>query len=163
MLAEQRILEYSPKAITTRDVVSFLEITTGLELPLLLPIQRGHINATGNVYAVAHIADALQWSLDPIVDRLHQSRAQLHRQRFACSQDGVANCDTSCFFVDLDGGLIGLNADDFADELVMPNLAQLVHSTTDHVLGDDNGPGDGEDRAFILILLAFGSHLGGGI
>lgn len=47
----------------------------------------------------------------------------------------------------------------------LPEAYQLVHGTTDHVLGHDDGTGNREDGAMRLLVL--GSHgggsLGGGI
>lgn len=63
--------------------------------------------------------------------------------------------------VDLDGSLVGIDTDDLADELLVSDLAKLVHSASDHVLGDNDGTGDGEDGAMLLFLGALGTHCGG--
>lgn len=68
------------------------------------------------------------------------------------------------FLVDLDGGLVGLNPNDFSDQIIVTDTDKLVHGAADHVLGDNDGtvclsdgfeqgrgfddiPRDGEDRA----------------
>lgn len=43
------------------------------------------------------------------------------------------------FLVYLDGGLVAIDANNFANQSIMANLYQLVHGHANHVLGDDDG------------------------
>lgn len=150
---EQRVLPDGTEAVTASNVVALFEVLAGRELPLLGAVQAGHVNAAGNVDAAADVADTLEWALDTIVDGLHETGTELDGERLAGTDDRVANSNASGFLVDLDGGLVGVDTNDFTNELLVADLAQLVHGATDHVLGDNDGTGNGEDGAMLLLFL----------
>jgi hypothetical protein len=59
------------------------------------------VNALWDVDTVGHLVDVLERPLDSIKDGAHDSRAEFHREWFACSEDGVADCDAGCVLVHL--------------------------------------------------------------
>lgn len=52
------------------------------------------VNTLGNINAVGHLVDVLEWTLDAVKNCTHDARAELYGQGFAGTQDGVADCDT---------------------------------------------------------------------
>ena len=52
----------------------------GLEIPLLLPVQGGHLHTSGEVISLHRLHDDLQRALDAVVDVLDQAGAQFHGQ-----------------------------------------------------------------------------------
>ena len=95
MFAEQTVLEDSTEDVATSDVVADLE-GTGCEIPLLLAVKSGQVDTTGNVDAVGVVGDALEGTLDTVVDGLHKTRAQLDGQWLPGPVYGVAYGYTSC-------------------------------------------------------------------
>jgi len=91
--------------------------------------------------------DHLQQTLDTIKNLVHDTRAELDGQRLAGTSHRVPHCETRGFLVHLDGGRIGIQTDDLANELEVTHTHQLVHSGTRHFLGDHDGAGNGQDLA----------------
>ena len=118
VLAEERVLEHGTEDITTGDLVADLQLR-GLEVPLLLAVEGGYRDAAWDVDAVCGGGDGLERALDAVVDGLHETWTQLDGERLARSHDGIANCDAGGLFVDLDGRLVLVEADDLTDEVVM--------------------------------------------
>jgi hypothetical protein len=178
VVVEQRVLPDGTENVTTGDVVANL-VLGGLEVPLSLTVQGGHVDTAGNVDAVGNVRDGLEGALDTVVDGLHQTRAELDGQRLAGSVDGVTDRDTSCvgsvnrvcfvcgckrtrLFVDLDGGLVVVDSDNLTDETVLADfdLGFLVWrikcgrqiGTYEFVHGDTDhvlGDNDGTGRALV--------------
>lgn len=95
MLAEQTVLEDGTEDVAAGDVVADLELA-GCEVPLLLAVEGGQIDAAGDVDALGVVGDALEWALDAVVDGLHEAGAELDRQGLAGPEDGVAHSHTGC-------------------------------------------------------------------
>lgn len=78
---------------------------------------------------------------------------------------------STCFLIDLNRGLVLLDTNDLTNKQVMTDTTlrgqylgvlhglgagaayQLVHGTTDHVLGHDDRAGDRKDRAMVLRIV----------
>lgn len=135
VLAEQRVLEDGTEDVTTGDVVANLEVAR-CKCPLLLTVEGGQVDTTGNVDRVRGVGDTLQRTLNTIVDSLHKTRAELDGERLSRTNDGVADGDTSCvlsvhtpielpcawhtsLFVDLNGGLVVLNSNNLSYKVVV--------------------------------------------
>jgi hypothetical protein len=95
VLAEEAVLEDSAKDITTGDVVADLELA-GCEVPLLLAVEGGQVDTTGNVDAVRVVGNALERALDTVVDGLHETGAKLDGQGLSRHAHRVADRHTSC-------------------------------------------------------------------
>jgi hypothetical protein len=80
-----------------------------------------------------------------LVDVLHQTRSKLDTQRLSRPQNGIPNSYSTSLLVNLDRASILLNPDDFTDELVVSNTNQLVHGSSAHLRGDDDGSRDTVD------------------
>jgi hypothetical protein len=96
VLAEKTVLEDGTEDVTTSDVIADLELARG-EVPLLLAVESGKIDTTGNVDAVGVVGDTLERALDTVVDGLHETGAELDRQGLARLEDRVADSYTSFF------------------------------------------------------------------
>ncbi|MPM82291.1 hypothetical protein SDC9_129352 [bioreactor metagenome] len=99
---------------------------SGRKLPLLIPVQRGNLNAAGDIGA-RNGHDLLQRALNPVVDILHQARAQLHRQRIAGGFHRGARPQARGFLVNLDGSRIAGHGEDFADEPLLTYANHVSH------------------------------------
>jgi hypothetical protein len=136
MVVDQTVLENTTEDISAGDVVSDLVCARG-EVPLLGAVESGDVNTAGNVDAVRRVGNALERALDAVVDGLHETRAELDGEGLAGPHDRIADRHTSCLavsdplrpwrsqhtslFVDLDGGLVGLNSNDLTNEAVVTN------------------------------------------
>ena len=94
VFAEQTVLKDSTENVTTGDVVANLQ-GAGRELPLLLAVESGQIDTTGDVNAVRVVGDTLEGTLDTIVNGLHETRAKLDGQWLSSPVYGVAYGYTS--------------------------------------------------------------------
>lgn len=94
VLAEQTVLEDDTEDVSTSDMVANLEVTR-CEIPLLLTVQSGNVDTTGNVDTIGDFGNALERALNTIVDGLEKTWAELDGQRLAGAVYRVANSDTS--------------------------------------------------------------------
>lgn len=142
VLGDERVLVDDTPDVTARDVVADLHL--GLELPLLGAVEGGDGHSAGDVDALGGVGDLLEGSLDTIVDVVKQAWAQLDGEGLSGPQDGVANRHTGCSFlmsafhvwrygqkgcgrrtcllVDLNGGLVAVDSDDFSHQLVVADF-----------------------------------------
>jgi hypothetical protein len=95
VLAEETVLKDSTKDIATSDVVADLELAR-CEVPLLLAVEGGEIDTTGNVNAVRVVGDTLERALNTVVDGLHETGAKLDGQGLSGPEYRVADSHTSC-------------------------------------------------------------------
>ncbi len=95
VFTEQTVLEDSTENVTTGDVVANLQ-GAGCEVPLLLAVESGQVDTTGNVNAIRVVGDTLEGTLDTIVDGLHKTRAKLDGQWLSSPVYGVAYSYTGC-------------------------------------------------------------------
>lgn len=93
VVVHQAVLEHGTPDITTGNVVSNLEVDR-LEIPLLFTVQGIHANTAGDVDTLGLVGDRTEGSLDTVVDRLHQTGAQLDGQRLAGPRNGIADSQT---------------------------------------------------------------------
>lgn len=94
VVVHQAVLENGTPDVTTGDVIADL-VLAGLEVPLLLTIQGVNRDTTGDVDTLGLVRDRLQGPLNSIVNRFHQTGAQLDRQGLSCPCHGVADRQTS--------------------------------------------------------------------
>ena len=90
VFAEKAVLEHDTEHIASGNVVSDLEVARG-KVPFLHAVESGQVDATGNVDAVGFIGDALEGTLNTVVDGLHQPGAELDRQGLLRPIDRVAH------------------------------------------------------------------------
>jgi hypothetical protein len=138
MFAEQTVLKDSTEDVTTSDVVSNLQ-GTRCEFPLLLAVESGQVDTTGDIDAVRVVGDTLEGTLNTVVDGFHETRTKLDGQWLSGPEYGVAYSYASYailakvlprvymrgvrtgLFVDLNGGLVGFDSNDLTDEVVVTN------------------------------------------
>jgi hypothetical protein len=94
VLVEETVLKDSTKDITTSDVVADLE-RAGCKVPLLLAVEGGQIDTTGDVDAVRVVGNTLERALNTVVDGLHETGAELDRQGQSRHANRVADRHTS--------------------------------------------------------------------
>lgn len=95
VVVHQAVLEHGTPNVSSSNVVADLEVDR-LEIPLLLTIQRIDANTTGNVDTLGLVGDSTEGSLNTVVDRLHQTGAQLDGQGLTGPGNGIANSQTIC-------------------------------------------------------------------
>lgn len=69
MIADERVLDNSAEDVTAGDVVSDL-VLARREVPLLLTVESRNVDTAGDVDAVCSLGDALEGTLDTVVDGL---------------------------------------------------------------------------------------------
>ena len=98
---------------------------------------------SGNVDGLGELGDLLERALNTVVDATHAARPKLQRKWLARAGDGVAHGQTGGLLVHLDGGAVLLKTDDLAHKAVVADAHKLVHRRAKHIIGDDDGAGDG--------------------
>jgi hypothetical protein len=73
--SNERVLENSTPNVTTRDVVT--NVLGGVELPLVLSVERGNRNSSRNINGFGDVGDLLQRSLNTVVYTIEQTRSKL--------------------------------------------------------------------------------------
>lgn len=143
MVEEERVLPDGAEDVTASDVVTDL-VVARCKVPLLGAVKGGDIDTAGNVDAVGHLCDALEGTLNTVVDGLHETRAEFDREGLTSSGDGVTNGNTGCvcmsacrvsvemtiggcsfrtsLFVNLDCGLVGRDANHLSHEVLMSDF-----------------------------------------
>ena len=184
VVVEQAVLPDRSKNVAASDVVADFVLAGG-EVPLPLTVKGRYRDTAGYVDAVRFVGNGLEGALNAVIDSFHETRTEFDGEGLSGSVDGVADSDTSwiralaksrilsssphtSLLVHLDSSSVRLNSNDFSDEIIVANLDKLVHSTSDHVLGNNDGstssvralikdggdvPGDGEDLAFEIISI----------
>ena len=113
-MLDERVLVDDAVDVAARDVAANLQFkivgtvasqTYGRRLarrPLPADVARqGHdVDALGDVDGLREIGNVLQRSLNPVENRVHNTRTELDRERLACAQDWVANGDGGCKSID---------------------------------------------------------------
>lgn len=69
VIADERVLDNSAEDVTAGDVVSDL-VLARREVPLLLTVESRNVDTAGDVDAVCSLGDALEGTLDTVVDGL---------------------------------------------------------------------------------------------
>ena len=72
MVAEQGVFVDATEKVTTGDVVTHF-LVGALEVPFSCAVEGRHINTAGNVDGLGLVENGLEWSLDTVVDCLHQT------------------------------------------------------------------------------------------
>ena len=123
----------------------------GLEVPELIPIQCGLVDALDDVGAVL-LTHGLQRSLDAVVNGGQETGTQLYRQRRARRHHLVAAAQTGGLLVDLDGGAVAVHLDDLTDQTSLTDAHHVEHIGVPHPLGDDQGAGYLQNFSFYHFL-----------
>ena len=106
------------------------------EMPARLPVQGGDLDPPLQIGA-GYLHDLGQRTLDPIKNRADQAGAQLHAQRRAGGFHRFAGPEPRGLLVYLDGGLVSMHFDDFADQTLAAHPHHVEHVGVPHPLGDD--------------------------
>ncbi len=99
----------------------------GGEVPLLLPVQGGHLHATGQVVVPRLPHDALQGALDAVVDVLNDAGAQLHAHGRAGGLHHRAGAQAGGLLVHLDGRRIAVHVQNLADQALLAHPHHVGH------------------------------------
>mmetsp|Transcript_64817 Transcript_64817/g.166821 ORF Transcript_64817/g.166821 Transcript_64817/m.166821 type:complete len:597 (+) Transcript_64817:397-2187(+) len=140
VLLEEAVLVHLADDVAARHEVANLHIQRH-EVPLLLAVQARHVDAARHEDTLGDLLNALQRTLDTIVDAVQDARAQLQGERQARLHQRVAHGEAGGVLVHLDGGGVALQPNDLADERVFADTDHLVHFCARHVLGDDQRAG----------------------
>lgn len=95
VVVHQAVLKHGTPNVTSRNVVANLEVDWR-EIPLLLTVERIDANTAGDVDTLGLVGDSTEGSLDTVVDRLHQTGAQLDGQGLASARNRIADSQTIC-------------------------------------------------------------------
>ena len=87
-------------------------------MPDALTVERGHLDAAGNVGA-GQVADLGQRALDTVIDILQHTGAKLHGQRHTGGLDFRAGAKARGLLVDLDGRAVAGHIQDLADQALL--------------------------------------------
>ena len=98
----------------------------GHEVPLLLPVQGGDLDAAGDGGA-GDLHDALQGALDAVVDVFDEAGTQLHGQGGAGGLHRRAGTQAGGLLVDLDGGGVAVHGEDLTDEALLAHADHVGH------------------------------------
>ena len=94
MLGEKGVLKDATKHVAASNVVSNLELPRS-EIPLFLPVKRRKVDTARNVDAIGYFRYFPKWTLNSVVDCLHETRPKFDGQRLAGANDRIANRDAS--------------------------------------------------------------------
>ena len=111
----------------------------GGEAPQLLVVQGVHHDAARDPVPRL-LPDLGEGALDAVVDGLDEARAQLHGQRRAGGEHGLAGADAAGLLVDLDGGAVISQLDDLAYQLLFGHADHVEHLHVRHAACHDEGP-----------------------
>ena len=125
------------------------------KLPLDSPIQSWSVNTSWDINRLRFFLNGFQRSLNTIVNGFHQTRTQFYRQRLTCSQNRVTDRKACSFFVNLDGGLVTVNSNDFTHQVIVTDLDQFVHGTTNHIFSNDDRTRDRIDGTIFRFSMVF--------
>jgi hypothetical protein len=128
--------------ITTGKVIA--DLNGRGELPLLVAVEGGNGDTTGDVDALGDVGNLLKRTLNAIEDTVEEAGTELDGQGLTGAHDRVADLDTSCgssaiasqrrkkkeekdaqrtgLLVDLDGCLVAIDSNDLTDEVVMSDF-----------------------------------------
>ena len=113
----------------------------GDELPLFLLVQGRDLHSPAQEVAVGDLHDLVQGALDAVVDRADEAGAQLDGERHVGRNDGLAGPEALRLLVDLDGGLVPVNLNDLADQLLVADTDDVEHVRVAHAGGNDQRSG----------------------
>ena len=121
----------------------------GSELPQLLPVQRRHLDAAGDVGAhTAH--DLLQRTLDAVINILDQAGTQLHAQRRAGGDHIRAGAEARGLLVYLNGSPVTGHIQDLSDQLLLAYAHHVRHAGVRHAVGHHQRAGDFNDLTHLF-------------
>eukprot|EP00053_Salpingoeca_punica_P023409 m.9950 g.9950 ORF g.9950 m.9950 type:complete len:683 (-) comp5100_c0_seq1:47-2095(-) len=148
---DEGVLLDDTKDVAAGDGLADRQLGHRLVGPLLRAAEGVDVDAARDVDALVGDGNLLQRALDAVEDRLHDAGAQLDREGLACAVDRVADGDAGRLLVHLDGGGVGLETDDLADELAVAHAHELVHGRAAHALGSDDRAGHAQDHAILKL------------
>ena len=123
----------------------------GGELPLLLPVQGGHLHAPGQVVASAHLPDDLQGALNAVVDIFDEAGTQLHGQGGAGGDHLRPGAQAGGLLIHLDGGRVPGHVQDLADKALLPHPDHVGHVGLLHPRGHHQRAGNFYDLSHRLL------------
>ena len=116
------------------------------EMPLLFLVEFRYGNAAADEGSGLFI-DAVQRTLNAVVETAQKPRAQFHGKRAAQALDDVAGLDVGRVLVHLDGAHVAFLADDLAREIQLANKHLLAHAELGGVGGGDGRAVHAIDRS----------------
>ena len=107
----------------------------GMKGPPHIAGEARNVHSLGHVDVAAVLKNVLQRPLDPVENGAHDAGAKLHRKRLLLTQHGIAHGEARRVLVDLNGGRVALQLDDFAHELGVAHADEFVHGRAGHAVG----------------------------
>jgi len=150
VLQEETVLANVTDNIAPRDKISDLHIQWSV-LPLYVTVEVRDIHTARDENTLRELLNALEGSLNAIVDAVQNAWAKLERQRQASLHKRIANGEAGGVLVDLNTSSVTLKSDDLADEAVTTDSNYLIHLGARHVLGDHERTRDLHDSARRLV------------
>ena len=116
-------------------------------MPLLLVVERRHVNASFEVGA-GDLHDLVQRALDTVVDRADQTGTELNGERCAGGLHLFSGTETGGLLIDLNRGSVAVHFYDFANQTLAADAHNVKHIGVAHALGDDQRTRDLCDNSF---------------
>ena len=113
----------------------------GIKVPHALAVERGHLDAAGDVRA-GQVADLGQRALDTVIDILQHTGAKLHGQRHTGRLDFRAGAETGGLLVDLDGRAVTGHIQDLADQALLADTHNVGDVGIGKTVGHDQRTGN---------------------
>ena len=135
------------------DDVSFHDhITRGegrVEMPFGIPVQRECLCTPGEEVSDI-ILHGYQGPLDTVEDTAHNAGTEFHHEDLTGSGHRLSHFQSGCIFIDLDHGLVVLQADNFTGEPDIPHFNNLIDPRAAHILRNHHGSRDLPDLTHVL-------------
>ena len=113
----------------------------GVKVPDALAVERGHLDAAGDVGA-GQVADLGQRALDTVIDILQHAGAKLHGQRHTGGLDLRAGAKARGLLIDLDGRAVAGHIQDLADQALLADTHNVGDVGIGKAIGHDQRTGN---------------------
>ena len=107
-------------------------------------VHRGDTDTSGDV-AASHGLDALQRTLDAVVDHFQDTGSQLHRKGSPGGDHLGTGPQAGSLLIDLDRSLVAAHLDNLADKPHLAHVYHVEHIGVAHSFRHNQGTGDLHD------------------
>ena len=111
----------------------------GDKVPLLLPVQGGHVDTSGDAVP-GQVTHLRQRTLDTVINVIQHAGAKLHGHGHAGGDYLGAGAKAGGLFIDLDGGLIAGHIKDLAYQPLRTHADNVGDVGVRQALGHDKRP-----------------------
>ena len=109
------------------------DLGNGVELPLLVVVERGNVNASLEVGA-RDLHDLIERSLDTVVDSADKTGTQLNREGSAGGLNLLSGAETRGLLINLDRSSVAVHFYDFAYKTLFAYADNVIHIGVAHTV-----------------------------